>query len=327
MRKIPIAIASSDWHFHKFNAFNENNRRLRETAKAARMILQISTNLGIPHLFCGDMVHNPLAIDNDVAHELIETLLITKANTLCISGNHDMPDKNSFNGESMSYMKTLGLLGLTEMVWKDGLLEETILIYGFDYHDSDVHLLDSIKDYENTSEFKKDRRRKILMLHSDCPGAKTPAGIEIGEAKHFPRHLDKLFSNWDLVLFGHIHKPQKLSKKCYMLGSPIQQTIGDIGTEMGYWTIYNDLSIEFKCLNHIFPTFKLLGRGEQPNNKRDYFIPYETPIEEIAELKNDSQEFNMSLSRKKLAQKYCRIKGIKDKGRITELINTLTSIE
>src|SRR5690606_6989935 len=101
-------------------------------------------------------------------------------------------------------------------------------VWGLPYFNNDHDLKEAIlKLKDQIKRTHKDKGLKILLLHTDMPGAKTPEGFTIGETQSIPRNLDKFFEEWDLVLCGHIHKPQKLSEKCYMLGCPIQQNIGN----------------------------------------------------------------------------------------------------
>lgn len=324
----PIAVVSSDWHFHKFNNFNENNNRLQQTADAVNHILRVAESHKVPLLVPGDFVHRPESIDNDVLYFLMVTLFHNRGVPIYgISGNHDMPQRNNRNHESMSYMKTLSILGLIKHAGHGHDLGKFYL-YGFDYHDNDKDLIESIKKFESTDIFKSQKKKKVLLLHSDVPGATTPSGISLGEAKHFPTHVDSLFEKWDLVLFGHIHKPQKISSKCYMIGSPIQQISSDEGTKMGYWILYSDFKMKFIPLNDKFPEFITLKKGEKPTNKKDYFIPYD----EVEDLKNSEangteSNFSTRLTRKQLAKRYCRQNGIRNKEKIKALINILMSQE
>ena len=97
------------------------------------------------------------------------------------------------------------------------------------------------------------------MLHTDYPGARDTDRREKGSVDN----LDVYTLNpFDLVLCGHIHKPQSLSKKVYMIGAPYQQRSTDKDCILAYWKLYSDLSMEFIELKG-FPKFVCLFTGFQ----------------------------------------------------------------
>jgi DNA repair exonuclease SbcCD nuclease subunit len=138
---------------------------------------------------------------------------------------------------------------------------------------------------------------------------------------------DKTFDGWDLVLAGHIHKPQVIwttnKTRGYMMGSPIHQTAGDIGTVMGYYLIGSNGEVDFKPAPKEFPRFK---RGEPKNNK-DYWIPQADEVLDI-ETEDIVSGFNIKdNSRKELAIKYLMEKGITSKLKKQTLIKILNNAE
>ena len=199
---------------------------------------------------------------------------------------------------------------------------EKFTVWGLPYMNNDQELSEAIK--ELYGEVKNNKAKlKILMLHSDAPGAVTPAGIEINETKHIPRNLDKFFKPWDLVLFGHIHKPQRLSNKCYMLGSPIHQDAGDKGTIMGYWEIWSNGVMVFKPLEQ-YPQFRQLSPGETPPDNFNYWVESE---QILVENNINYGEYSIKNSREKLAKAYCKNLGIKSKKFKRALIEILNIAE
>jgi DNA repair exonuclease SbcCD nuclease subunit len=165
----------------------------------------------------------------------------------------------------------------------------------------------------------KDDKLRILLLHSDAPGAKTPEGFVIGETEHI--HY-KLFKGWDLALFGHIHKAQMLykddKKAAFMLGCPIHQNAGDAGNACGYWELDSKGAMGFRRLS--FPQFIKLKPGETPYDNYNYFIKPEEVVEE-SEVKLG--EFNLNKSKKKLAKQFCTAKSIKNKAKLRALVEIL----
>jgi DNA repair exonuclease SbcCD nuclease subunit len=72
-------------------------------------------------------------------------------------------------------------------------------------------------------ESDKVRARKILFGHFQVKGAflnnaKTSSGVPL-----------EVLSGFDLVILGHIHQAQSLSKRIHYVGSPFQQDWGEVG--------------------------------------------------------------------------------------------------
>lgn len=107
-----------------------------------------------------------------------------------------------------------------------------------------------------------------------------------------------------------------------MVGSPIHQISSDT-VQMGYWKIFSTQPPKFYGLVN-YPKFITLEKGQKPWNNLDYFIEYEEAVE-IETIKKG--EFTLDQSRAKLAKKYMKKKGIKDKARKRALINVLNSVE
>lgn len=325
-----IGIACSDLHLHKFKVRDENGSRLRWSLKAFMEMAGAAQKNKVPLYFNGDLFHTPKDIDNGTLYDAANTLKKIeqrKIQIIAISGNHDMSEKNGITHNSPSYLKTFArllnnfqLLDLYDDPYIP-LQTPNVRVWGVPYMNSDKELKTRIKQLKPIA--KKWDGYKILMLHADCPGAKESSGITLGETPLGKQSkLDKFFEPWDLVIFGHIHYPQKISKKCYMLGSPIHQISSD-RVKMGYWKIFSDGPPIFYGLVN-YPMFRELEKDQKPDNDKDYFIEYEekTDIEEI-----EKGEFTLDQSRTKLAKKYMKKKGIKDKAKKRALIQVLNSVE
>ena len=132
-----------------------------------------------------------------------------------------------------------------------------------------------------------------------------------------------MLNRFDLVLCGHIHKPQRLSKKVYMLGAPIQQRRTDKDCKMGYWLLKDDLSMEFKELKD-FPKFIDVESEDEVKDDGNYYtiIPQKS-----SEKVSTTHKITKTLSKKKLAKRYLKEKGIKDKSKEDLLIDILKKAE
>lgn len=326
MSKKLIAIAFADIHIFKWRLFNDAKlTRLQYGLNCLGHILKEGNRLNVPILFGGDLVHDPKEIENKTLSGLVSVLnAYTPLKGLyAISGNHDLSEKNGKDSLSPSFIQTL-----SNCIYNFNCIDFNVMepnkrfsVHGIPYMNNDSELRDAIKYAKEEAKDVTDCPFKILMLHTDAPGAKDPNGFEVGDCEAIDNDMDKYFEPFDLVLFGHIHKPQKLSNKCYMLGSPLHQVSNDKG-KMGYWRIYSNSKPELVPLD--FPRFIKLGEGETAPDDKNYYIPYEEvgSIEEV-----ERGDFNISLSRTKLAKRYVKKKGIDDPAKRKALIKALTSIE
>lgn len=327
MRQL-IAIASSDWHIHRFKDHDEHGSRLDWAIRAGNHILEVANKYKVPLLFAGDLFHNPKEIENETLDRVTTMFRTGVTDFFTISGNHDMSQKNSLANKSPSYIHSMfnSFPDRVHYPNADGWIANRghMNVYGVDYYNDQDELVKRVKAMTPSQTDKIN----ILLLHGDPPGAIQCNGTEV--ESHFPKKIDKFFNHWDLVLWGHIHKPQQLSKKCFMLGSPIQQSFGDEGIDMGYWKVYSDKSMKFIPLNDSFPCFitgteSALNQGDSAGfiKHNDYtrVIEEEKPGEEVG------GDFNiLTHSRKEIARKFCKTKGIKNKKKIKTLIHILNQV-
>lgn len=325
-----IAIAASDFHTHKFRNFNVDNSRLNYTLGAIQEIGKACRKYKVPLLFSGDWYHNPKELENETNTLSLkvykESFEDNGISVFAISGNHDLCEKNGCDYQSPSHLTGFKIFPNFNLVDRTVEASKDLVVWGIPYMNNDKDVKKYVESKrEEVRMFEKDKV-KILLLHSDAPGAVTPEGIEVKETEHLPWNLDKFFKEWDLVLFGHIHKPQKLGNKVFMVGSPIHQNIGDSGIDMGYWEVWKTdkgIDMRFKPLNN-FPKFIKLKEGEKAADNFNYYImPEQTLEEENVEV----GEFSINQTRDKLAKKYCKLRGIKKKSRIRELISLLNEAE
>lgn len=187
-------------------------------------------------------------------------------------------------------------------------------IYGVPYIDNNVGLSEYLK------KLKLDKNVKnILLLHTDYPGARDTDGREVDSVENL--NVNTL-NKFDLVLCGHIHKPQRLSKKVYMIGAPNHQRRTDRGCKLGYWEIYSDLSMKFIPLKE-FPKFIDVEKEDDIKDDGNYYtvIPPKAsnPV-------NNKHKITKQLSKKTLAKRYLKEKGIKDEVKTNLLIETLKKL-
>jgi DNA repair exonuclease SbcCD nuclease subunit len=242
-----------------------------------------------------------------------------------LSGNHDFSERNGLDHRSPTHLRKLTVFEGFSLLddFDTAITKDGLVIQGIPYMDNDADTVKEIKNRSNELGMHRDRT-KILLLHQDFPGAKTPAGFECKEYNALNLNLNKLFKPWDFVLCGHIHKPQQLAKNAWMLGSPIHQISSDEGTNMGYWIIYRNRKPRFIGLNDLFPVFITIKHDEQVEDTHDYYI--RLPKDDLVEKKVKKHKFNVNNDRSQLALSYSKVKGIKNKSKIKALKKILSEV-
>lgn len=308
MKKL-IAIVFSDLHINLWNKFNEDNRRTLNHFRVLHVIKEIcKANGNIPALFCGDLFHKPENIDQDLllfVQNQFWSMCQSSFRCYAISGNHDMSQTNSIDVHSTSWVDIFSRYHtwLKCLDFKGDFIDvvNNIVVYGVPYIDHNRGLTEYINNIKLDPDCKN-----ILMLHTDYPGAKDNDGREIGSVENLNLNV---LNKFDLVLCGHIHKPQRLSKKVYMVGAPIHQRRTDRGSKLGYWELYSDLSMKFKELEG-FPKFIDVESEYEVKDDGNYY----TVIPKKEETSNRSTtKIHKNLSKVKLARQYLKENGIKDK--------------
>lgn len=320
MAKEVVFIAFSDAHINLWAKFNENNGRTLNTIKVLSVIAAQCEKYKCPALFCGDLFHKPESIDQDLAvfvREEFERLAEYNWNLIYINGNHDLKGVNRIDNMRMGWPYVFHQRFM--MCIDGGRYKHSSYgdyhVYGIPYIDNNIGISNYIKKLKLSKDVKN-----ILLLHTDYPGAKDTDGREVGSVENLNVNL---LNKFDLVLCGHIHKPQRLSKKVYMVGAPNQQRRTDKDCKLGYWEIYSDLSMKFIPLNQ-FPKFIDVESEDEIKEDGNYYtvLPKKT-----SNLVNTNHKITKQLSKKTLAKKYLREKGIKESDKKELLINILKKVE
>ena len=176
-------------------------------------------------VFTGDLVHSK----NQMTPELIEFVawILTEcaniSKTIIIPGNHDAvisnldkldsltPIVDALNNKNIYYYKDRG-------IYEDDNISWCVYSQFQGNIPPDLNLATGIK---------------IGLFHGPIQGMKTDLGFDFGEEAY---DVEK-FNGLDLVLCGDIHKRQEFNFKTgkgYMIGSCIQQNIGESITKHGY---------------------------------------------------------------------------------------------
>jgi len=322
----PLFIWGSDFHIHNWKQFNPKGERLKLDLDLLRFFSLLAKELGVPFLFSGDLFDNEKALSNKV----ITKTLIAYKNTfeklkvlfIGISGNHDQDEANTLDQPSTSYLQGFNAAYETFLLIDNTWVEsQGCLVMGIPYLSHNIGLKKQLKAFRKV----KTDKRKILLIHTDLHGAKDTSGREVGTTENIGRDFKRMFKGFDLVLSGHIHLPQIIEPGLvYMCGSPKHQNRGDMGSKMGYWIIYDDLSLEFKPITD-YPKFKEYYEGEELPDTKNYYTPVAR-----AKAKEDvssSTRFHTKTPRAKIVKRWAKEVGVKSKSRIKLLTRILNKVE
>lgn len=318
MKKL-IALAFSDLHLNLWKQFNQDENRTLNTFDVLRVMANEAKAKSVPVLFAGDLFHNPKAIANKLLHLFIKNYQATfeknDVQLYGIDGNHDQCENNTYSNRSPSYFETFSGVFKTMKHCNNRVIETpNFLLYGIPYFKDNDGMAQMLKEFR---PFLSGAKPNILMIHTDLYYAEDSLGRTIDHVDNMPRRMKKFFQGFDLVLDGHIHKPNSIFKNIRILGAPQQQSRADEGVEMGYWKIYDDMSMGFKPLDQ-YPKFISIEEGQKQPDSFNYYTVIPKEIKEATK-----SNIPHTTSKKDLIKAYCQSNNIKSKARynlIMELI-------
>lgn len=315
MGKKLIACVFSDLHIHNYNQYNPDSRRLHLKFD----IIGELVKLEVPILFCGDFFHEDQQITNKVLDECskrLPNMFGERSPLYGISGNHDMSDTNSTKLKSPSLFSSICRLipNMFDIDFNKVVLRRGINVYGLPYLSYNIGFKDYIKNL-NVNPGDKN----ILLIHTDLHGAKDTDGRLINSVDNIDKDMVDFFDKFDLVLSGHIHKPQIINPKLIMVGAPDQQRKSDMGGKFGFWELYSDMTYEFVRLK--FPEFREYDPAKDKTDDFHYWVPINSDKQD--DIFFEEKRFTNNVSRNILAKRYCNEKGIKDKKKIKALKEVL----
>jgi len=213
-------------------------------------------------VFTGDLVHSK----NQMTPELIEFVawILTEcsniAKTIIIPGNHDFLVNN-----------TERLDALTPII---NSLNNNNIVY---YRDRGVYEDDNVSwcvysQYQGNipPDISESKGIRVGLFHGPIQGMTTDLGYDFGDHAYDTEKFDGL----EIVLCGDIHKRQEFSFKSgkgYMIGSPIQQNIGESIRNHGFGTYdfgtkeytYTDLENPKPFLKFSIKSFEDIENGTE----------------------------------------------------------------
>lgn len=309
-----LAIVFSDLHLNIWSRFNEGHKRTREGFRVLSVLSEKYPK--VPALFCGDLFHKAESIDTDLLTEWVDFEPTNPWEMWYTDGNHSLKHRNTIEKPIRSLATLLKKPWMVNLNLSVGKLSKNLLVHGIPYIDDNVGVNDYLKELIDQYEIGNSKTKHILMLHTTHPGARDTDDREV-EA---PNAINpNLLNKFDLILCGHIHKPQRLSKKVYIIGAPIQQRRTDKDCKLGYWELYDDLTMVFKELKG-FPKFIDVESDAEVKEDGNYYtvLPPKPSKSEVS-----NHKITKRLTKKALVRTYMKTKGIKSKSKKNLLIRIL----
>ena len=234
-------IIFSDIHLHTWSGEIDKESRLSKRLLIQKAILQQILDLAVQEdaviLFGGDLVHAvgniPVEVIN-IIHWFFEECKKLDIKFYSVLGNHDMVLRNNCPATH----SILSPFQNREQRDNDTiLLKPTIRLVDYDQMDN----VEEVKGFD------------IVVIHAQ-PDL-------INKHKHHMEGVNwkKISKNNKLVFFGHDHTRRELSKFCYVIGSPMQLTMNDVGEDRGCYLVNSeDWKVEFIKLD--YPELKRLEK-------------------------------------------------------------------
>ena len=236
-------VIFSDLHLHTYSGGVDPETRMSKRLLIQKSILQQVIDLAIQEdailLFGGDLVHAvgnvPVEVLN-VIHWFFEEIKKCGVKFYAVEGNHDQIIRNN----CPSTHSILSPFQNREQRNKElVLLKPTIRLV----------------DYDQTDDVEEIRGFDIVIIHAQ------PDLINKHKFKMEGVNWKKITKNNKFVFFGHDHTRRELSQFCYVIGSPMQLTMNDVGEDRGcYFVDSENWSVTFHKLD--YPELKRLEKIE-----------------------------------------------------------------
>ncbi len=254
-------IAFSDHHAHNFQYGAERvegticykhgyyNSRLLQSIDVLNEIQAYALNK--PILFGGDLFHQRGSVSTDVlmgTYQAINRMAWYNGGKLVmIPGNHDYADRNG----SMH-----SLLGLRNVDNEDSApiihdspsfhrITADVAVWTIPYQEDKKNFIQSINIILKEKEHYKGKFN-ILLAHQGIQGSLV--GSDFVLSSQHDISVDDIPDWFDLCLFGHYHKHQKIKDNAYYIGASHQHNWGDANDPRGFLhiTINDDFTYELK---------------------------------------------------------------------------------
>lgn len=330
-------IYFSDLHANKYQQFSEHHDRLKDCLCVISDVFKYAKHYGADTiLFGGDLVDNPKSIYLPVLNGLMTTFSkwfkkCPNITLYAISGNHDQSSKNYWGTPAETALTAFATAFPDRFV----LIDNEVVQVG----DTDCYV-SGIPYYENKDCFDQTLNAQVERLQDKNDGSavvtllihQTPEGIYNPHIKAETSPADPRYAAFDMILCGHIHKPQKLNSKFLVGGNPLHRDLGDIGDDKGIWLL--DLAqpaetLEFISRKGRFPEFVRVASDKITNAMitESFVVPTQGKQAITIDGSAHADEFGSSLNPADILTNYWKVSGSEDQKLLKvglSLINPIT---
>lgn len=213
----------SDLHIHTWPVFGFDKvtglqKRLQEQRQVLQQIIDLVVIEKVTLVICGgDVFHKvgevPVEALN-VAKEFFGKLRDIGVSWFIVTGNHDLVKRESLS-KFHSSVEIFSMLGGTFKIEND-------IIKGVDVETGNFKV--KLVHWHTVMDYEELRGYDMVVCH------KLPYGSVVGNYR-FEDGVDwqRLAKNNRSVYFGHIHQRQQLAENCWVIGTPMPLTFGDVG--------------------------------------------------------------------------------------------------
>ena len=233
----------SDIHLHNYSGGVDPESRISKRLLIQKNILQQIIDLAIQDeailIFGGDLVHAvgnvPVEVLN-VINWFFEEIKRLGIDFYAVEGNHDQLIRKNCS----EWHSVLSPFQNRELRNKRlAALKPTVRLVDYDQIDE----IENIKGFD------------LLIVHAQ------PDLVNKHKFHMEGVNWKKAVKNNRIVMFGHDHTRRELSKMCYVIGSPMQLTMNDVGEDRGCYLVNSEnWKAEFIKLD--YPELKRLEKVE-----------------------------------------------------------------
>lgn len=327
---IKPAVYFTDLHCNKYNQFSEHHDRLKDCLKVIDDVFRLAVKSNSDTiLFGGDLGDLPKWIYIEVIDEICTRLSkwfkkCPNITIYAISGNHDHNKKNFWDkpaktllnvfatafSERGTYNTLLNLFPGRFILIDNGVadLGDNCYVAGIPYYEHKTCFDQALDAMHGVIDPVGKRAKVTLLIHQ------TPEGIYNKHIKAETSPSDPRYEAFDMILCGHIHKPQKLSPKFIIGGNPLHRDLGDIGDVKGIYLL--DLTdpvntIEFISREGRYPAFVRMKQEKitEEMQQTSFVIPTSDTKKVVIEGSADPTEFGVGMMPKDLLTNFWKQAG------------------
>lgn len=220
MEKKIIGVLSTDWHLKESNIESIKDLIIQKC--------ELAKSLSTENLLClGDVFDSRKSQTISVLNafgDILDTIERYGLVLYVIPGNHDKSNYSSFESflDPFAHHPAIRLIrGSFRMLGRVVMIP---------YFNDDMW----VEEYSDIAKIDG----QILLSHQAFTGSRNNDGSEV-----LSKISTTMFSNFNLVLFGHYHDQQQLAPNCYHIPSIQQNNYGE-NTDKGFTVLYDDFTFE-----------------------------------------------------------------------------------